>query len=198
LIVIYHGGGFCLGRPENEGLTCQNFVHAFGAVCIALPYRLVPKFKFPYAPKDAWDALKWVATNAKSWGADPSVGFVVGGLSAGANLASAVIHLARDENLSPPLTGQYLAIPMVWPNSRVPEKYRPYAISYEQNKNAPVFSVASIEMYMGGYLPDVDDGVLYAIFNPPKGHKDLPPAYFQINGMDPFRDEGLIYERVLN
>jgi acetyl esterase/lipase len=28
-------------------------------------------------------------------------------------------------------------------------------------------------------------------------HKDLPPAYFQVCGADPLRDEGLIYEMVL-
>lgn len=31
----------------------------------------------------------------------------------------------------------------------------------------------------------------------PKGHKDLPPAFFQIDGMDPLRDEGLIYATIL-
>ena len=30
-----------------------------------------------------------------------------------------------------------------------------------------------------------------------RGHKDLPPAYLQVCGLDPLCDEGLIYERVL-
>lgn len=30
-----------------------------------------------------------------------------------------------------------------------------------------------------------------------KSHAGLPPAYFQICGMDPLRDEALIYEEIL-
>lgn len=30
-----------------------------------------------------------------------------------------------------------------------------------------------------------------------RGHRGLPPAYLQVCGLDPFRDEALIYERVL-
>lgn len=197
LIVIFHGGGFCVGAPEGEEQTCRNFVEAFGATCISASYRLAPEFKFPHAPKDGWDCLKWAASNAKAWGADPSVGFIVGGTSAGANISAVLAHVARDEKLSPPLTGQYLAIPPVVPATKVPEKYRPYFLSYEQNRNAPVLPVAAIDMFMNGYQPDENDGVWYAPLNHPKGHKDLPPALFQIDGLDPLRDEGLIYERVL-
>ncbi|KIY01939.1 uncharacterized protein Z520_02077 [Fonsecaea multimorphosa CBS 102226] len=197
LIVMYHGGGFCIGAPEGEEQTCRNFVQAFGAVCISASYRLAPQFKFPYAPKDSWDCLKWAAANAKSWGADPSIGFVIGGTSAGGNITAVLAHVARDEKLSPPLTGQYLAIPAVLPASKVPEKYKEYFLSYEQNQNAPVLPVAAIDMFMRGYEPDESDGIWYAPFNHPNGHKDQPPALFQIDGMDPLRDEAIIYERVL-
>lgn len=39
-----------------------------------------------------------------------------------------------------------------------------------------MLSVAAVNMYLSGYMPDVDDGVLYATFNHPKGHKDLSPG----------------------
>ncbi|KIW12629.1 hypothetical protein PV08_09907 [Exophiala spinifera] len=197
LIVMYHGGGFCIGAPEGEEQTCRNFVQAFGAVCISAAYRLGPEWKFPYAVKDSWDCLKWAAENAKSWGADPTVGFVIGGTSAGGNITAVLAHVARDEGLSPPLTGQYLAIPALVPHDKVPEKYKKYFLSFEQNRDAPVLPVAAIDMFMRGYQPDDDDAVWYAVFNHPKGHANLPPAFFQIDGMDPLRDDGIVFERVL-
>ena len=197
LVVLFHGGGFCIGAPEGEEQTARNIVQAFGAVAVSASYRLAPEFKFPHAPKDSWAAVKWAAANAKSWGADPSTGFIIGGTSAGGNITAVVAHLARDEKLSPPLTGQYLAIPAVLPASKVPEKYKEYYLSYEQNKTAPVLPQAAIDMFMRGYEPDEDDAVYYACFNHPKGHKDLPQAFFQIDGLDPLRDEAIIYERVL-
>lgn len=165
-------------------------------MCINAAYQLAPEHPFPAAPKSAWDGLKWAAANAKSFGADPSLGFVVGGTSAGGNLTAVLTHLARDEKLSPPITGQYLAIPALLPPSVVPDKYKEFYLSYDQNENAPVLPRAAIGMFMKGYKPDEHDP-LYAPFNHPKGHADLPPAYIQANGMDPLRDEALIYERVL-
>lgn len=50
---------------------------------------------------------------------------------------------------------------------------------------------------MENYAPDHDDAVRFAVLNHPKGHHDLPPAYFQICGQDPLRDEALVYEKVL-
>jgi acetyl esterase/lipase len=196
LIVMFHGGGFCVGAPEGEELSCRSFVQAFGATCVSAAYRLAPEYPFPYAPNDAFDALKWAIANAKSFGADPSVGFVIGGTSAGANIAAVLAHLARDEGLSPPLTGQYLSVPCIVAESLMPDKYKHLSLSYEQNKDALVIPKAAVDMITAGYAPD-NHSPLINVLAAPKGHANLPPAYFQICGMDPFRDDGLIYEKIL-
>lgn len=197
LIIVYHGGGFCIGAPEEEEQMCTNYVLAFNAVCVSVGYRLAPEFPFLYAFQDSWDALQWAARNAMLWGADPSVGFIISGTLAGGNIATILAHLARDEGLSPSLTGQHLLIPMVLPPEVVPEKYRPHYLSHEQNRFAPLLPVSAIDMFVRSYKPDINDAVRYAIFNHPNGHAHLPSTVLQISGMDPLRDEGLLYEKVL-
>lgn len=60
LVVMLHGGGFCLGGLENEELNCRNFAHQLGCVCVNVDYRLAPEHPFPAAVNDSYDALKWV------------------------------------------------------------------------------------------------------------------------------------------
>lgn len=81
--------------------------------------------------------------------ADPKKGFIVGGISAGANFSAVISHLARDEHLSPSLTGVYLSIPAVVDPNSMPEKYKSEFLSHEQNKNAPILGSESIDMFMG-------------------------------------------------
>lgn len=160
MVVMFHGGGWCTGFPVMEEATCRNMVQAFGAVCVSCSYRLAPEFKFPTGVLDAYDALKWAAAQAKSFGADPKQGFVLGGTSAGANFTAVLAHRARDEGLQPPLTGVSYAFPFVLgePNlPHVPEKYRDRAISYRQNESAPGIAKAAGEMLMRGYEPDIQD-----------------------------------------
>ena len=196
LIMSIHGGGFCVGAPEGQEQSCRNFVQAFAATCISITYRLAPEFPFPAGVHDCWDAMKWAAASAKSWGADPATGFIVGGTSAGGNLSAVLALQARDEKLSPPLTGQFLAVPATIPEEVVPDEYKKWYISHEQNKEVPILPQAAVDMFMKAYNPD-PQSPLYNVGVWPGGHKNLPPAVFSIDGMDPLRDEGLIYERML-
>jgi acetyl esterase/lipase len=60
ILVMYHGGGFCLGSLDNETLNCRRWVERFGGVAVNVDYRLAPEHAFPTAVQDAYDALKWV------------------------------------------------------------------------------------------------------------------------------------------
>ena len=106
-------------------------------------------------------------------------------------------HLARDNALSPPLTGQFLSVPSCLPPDAVPERYMPFYHSWDQAAASPqLFGYATTVMFRASHAPDMASP-LFGAFNDPKGHAELPPAYFQICGLDPVRDEGLVYEKVL-
>lgn len=83
LIVLIYGGGFVVGNYQQLTPYGRGFARAFDAVVVTISYRLAPEHKFPAAPNDVEDSLLWIAENAKALGADPSKGFVVGGISAG-------------------------------------------------------------------------------------------------------------------
>ncbi|KAM6527604.1 hypothetical protein FALCPG4_008659 [Fusarium falciforme] len=198
LLVMIHGGGFCFGSPEMEGRTCIQAVNAYGCVALSLSYRLAPENKFPAASDDCWDTLVWIASNASKLGADPTKGFVLGGTSAGGNIAIVLSHLARETGLSPQLTGVYLNVPLVLaPEAVAPQDLHLYR-SREQNALAPVLNKAFMDMYTEAYAADVGSHIWSPYNWPgPEPHKGLPPTYFQICGLDVLRDEGLMYERVL-
>lgn len=196
LIVLFHGGGYCLGDYTIETEHARAVVQAFDVIVISIGYRLAPENPFPTPIEDAWDGLKWASANAQSLGADLTAGFIVGGTSAGGSMSAVLAHLARDEQLSPPLTGQFLCITSGCPARLMPEKYKPWMLSHEQNASAPIFSSESLRMTAGAYKP-VSPSPLFAALLNPNGHEDLPPAYFQCCGLDPLRDEGLIYEMAL-
>jgi len=53
----------------------------------------------------------------------------------------AITHLWRDENRTPLITGLCISIPMSYHTpSALPEKYSHRDLSYEQNKDAPIFN----------------------------------------------------------
>ncbi|GKT66778.1 lipase 2 [Colletotrichum tofieldiae] len=148
-----------------------------------------------------------VAENASNLGADPSHGFIIGGGSAGGNIAAVLAHLARDNKLSPPITGQYLCVPAIMcllPPEAIPEQYRSEYLNHPfvtpskdpvvgpsgSDGGAGLQSIVKPDMESPLFVPFHFGGI-------GQGHKGLPPAYFQVAGLDLLRDEALIYERIL-
>lgn len=79
---------------------------------MAPDYRVAPEHKFPVPFQDACDAVQWVLANARRIGGRADR-VLVGGDSAGGNLAAAVSIRARDEGWAPKLIGQALIYPVV-------------------------------------------------------------------------------------
>jgi acetyl esterase/lipase len=68
--------------------------------------------------------------------------------------------------------------------------------SRDQNADAPGLTTRDLEVLDQSYEPDLlppDWSPINA--GPPS--EDLPPAYIQVAGCDPLRDDGFIWERIL-
>ena len=137
-----------------------------------------------------------LSKNAASLGADLTKGFVLGGTSAGGHISIPLSHRARDEGLSPPLTGVYLGVTPSLPPQALTPKYAPFYRSREALKDGLTLTSKSTALYDVAVEPDFAS----PLWSPQlwsTGHANLPPTFFQICGADMLRDEALIYEREL-
>ena len=199
LFVWYHGGGGCIGRPEASAPLCRTIALDHRCVVVAPQYRLGPEHKFPTGVEDSWDALNHVAARASDLDADPSVGFVIGGESAGAVIAAVLALQARDETLNPPLTGIFLSAGSYFNPKDIPEKYKDAYRSRNDPAciNSPMLSkpvkAAFDACLQGDYSSPFFKAALW-----PTGRKGLPKTYLQTCGMDINRDDGIMYADLLS
>ncbi|GKT48090.1 AB hydrolase superfamily protein [Colletotrichum spaethianum] len=210
VLVAFHGGGFVIGNLEGEGPLCQLFT-TLGGIAVNVDYRLAPEHPFPIPIHDAFDAVKWVCNlnpytqtceteilqtvqNARHLGINLSKGFLVGGESAGADLALGVSHLWVNEKQSPPLSGIFSSISGAVSEETVPERYRDRILSLEQNAKAPVVTKETLDFIKDKYKPDPTSPLAYPIVSPDL--TGFPKTYFQACGLDPVRDCTIIMEQV--
>lgn len=165
---------------------------------MTIEYRLAPEHAFPTAQQDGWDHLKWIDKHMDMLRADPKLGFVVGGASAGGNIAAVLVRRAQaEEPLANTITGQWLEFPILLDSKDVvPEAYRHLWLSREHCINVPGMTSANIEATakLAEYVPDSPwfTPIAYA-----KSFEGMPPTYFSVDGADPLRDDSLIYDELL-
>ncbi|KAI0168550.1 Alpha/Beta hydrolase protein [Pestalotiopsis sp. NC0098] len=186
-IVYIHGGGWTLGDLEGEDLSCRSMCLHADCVVVSMDYRLAPEHQFPTGLEDVWDALMWTIENSSRILVDANC-LVLGGSSSGGNMAAVLAHRARDRGIS--LKGQILRIPSVCHIDAYPPSLN--LKSMEELEDAPLLSKRSMELFWSYYNPsnkaDPDASPLLR-----DNFVGLAPAYVQIAGMDPLRDEGLAY-----
>jgi acetyl esterase/lipase len=198
LVVLIFGGGFFMGNCLQMGSIARALTDLHGATVVCISYRLAPEHPWPQAHHDAWDNLLWIASNASSLGANTDAGFVLGGSSAGGNIAAVLTQKSLSEPLAAPLTGLWMDVSMLFANpENCPEKYKHLYISHTQNENAPGLLSKQAITYIrsaskgDGFSPD------FSPINAANPHVGMPRTFMQAAGMDSYRDDSVIYACML-
>ncbi len=184
LLVWYHGGGWVIGDLDGADVNCRELAARSGSVVVSVDYRLAPESRFPAAHEDCYAATVWAAEHAAELGADANR-LVVGGDSAGGNLAAVVSLRARDEN-GPAIRFQLLVYPVTDHNFET--------VSYRDNAEGYLLTRDGMIWFWGHYLgPDGDGAHPHASPLQAESLAGLPPAHVITAEYDPLRDEGEAY-----
>jgi acetyl esterase len=188
VLVFFHGGGWVIGDLDSHDVVCRKLADEGQLIVISIHYRLAPEHKFPAAVDDAIAATKWIAKNATPLGLDASR-LVVGGDSAGGNLAAVVAIAARDSN-GPAIAGQLLIYPAV--------DFAMTHPSHSEPETSILLTHSVIRWFRDHYLDGADDAADWRA-SPARAKTltGLPPAYVLTAGADPLRDEGDEYAKRL-
>jgi len=100
-LLYIHGGGWTLFSIDTHDRLMREYAARAGIVVVGVDYRLAPEHRFPAALDDCLAAFEWMRQEAGSLGIDPGR-LLVGGDSAGANLAVALCLTLRDRGEAVP------------------------------------------------------------------------------------------------
>ncbi|OJT10984.1 AB hydrolase superfamily protein B1A11.02 [Trametes pubescens] len=168
---------------QRAQLPPDHSVPVDGGVILVRTYRAS-------APDDAIQTAKRIR-------ADPAEGLLVGGQSAGANLPAVIAHRGRSDPffVDYPITGQVLQIPVLLHPDAVPQQYAEKLTSYTTNYDARILNEGHMRDYFEKLRTSPTDPELSVLLQP--SFNGLPPAYIQVCGRDPLRDEALVYATML-
>lgn len=189
LLIWFHGGGWVQGNLDTNDLICRMTANQANVAVMNVDYRLAPEHQFPAGLSDCFAAVRWARDNGEEIGVDPAR-LMVGGSSAGGNLAAAFTLRARDED-GPSVILQVLVCPVL-DSSMSSSSYERYGVGYNLNQR-------DMKWFYELYAPDEElwRDPLISPVNSPR-HDGLPPAIIVTAGCDPVRDEARAYSRLLS
>jgi acetyl esterase len=180
-IVWLHGGGWVLGEIAVSDAMCRILAEHSGASVLSIGYRLAPEHPFPVPLDDCFAALAWAAEHEQG-------PLVVGGDSAGGNLAAVCALRARDRG-GPQLAAQLLIYPATDTDLATPSY-----VQHGSDELPLLLGTREMAWFYRHYLPNDEDWQ-----NPeaaPLHASDLsglPPAIVVVAEYDPLRDDSTRY-----
>lgn len=184
VFVYYHGGGWVIGNVEETDTLGRQLAQRAGVAVVLVDYRLAPEHRYPTAAEDAWAALRWTDERIEEI-AGARVPLIVGGDSAGGNLAAVVTQRAKAEG-GPAIAHQVLVYPVTDADLET--------ASYRDPENQLLLSRDSMVWFWDHYAPEhADRKGLDASPLRADDLSGLPPALVLTAEHDVLRDEGEAY-----
>jgi acetyl esterase len=94
--VNFHGGGYVMRDIQLDDPLCRYLAAEAGVVVVNVDYVVAPQHRFPAAPHQAYEVVRWVTEHGDAHGWD-GTRLTVGGQSAGGALAAAVARQALEQ-----------------------------------------------------------------------------------------------------
>jgi acetyl esterase len=151
-----HGGGFYMDSAARSDARNVAMADGLGVAVVSVDYRLAPEHPWPAAPDDCETAALWLLDEAEDLFGTTRL--VIGGASAGANLALATLLRLRDRDRVRPFIGAVLEFG-----------------AYDLSGRSPGGRRYADEWFIEAYAGHVDD----------RTDPDLSPLYGDLRGLPP-------------
>jgi acetyl esterase len=180
LLVWAHGGGWVFSSIDTHDRLARELAVAGDVAVLLVDYALAPEARFPVALYEMDALLRRVGDEAAGWAVD-GARVLVGGDSAGGNLALAAAMLARDTG-GPKLAGVLAAYPVTDADFASPT-YLEFAEGYGLTASG---MKAFWELYLGHEADRFNP-----LAAPLRGEAaGLPPVFMPLAEIDVLRSEG--------
>ncbi len=184
VMVYIHGGGWVWGSIDTHDHIMRAYAAA-GCAVVGPDYALSPEAVFPQALEECAAVVRWVARHGADWGLDPAR-IVVGGDSAGGNLAMATALLLRETDPALKLRGLLL-------NYGVFDS-RTDTASYDAFATGHTLTREKMEFYWRAYCPREADR-LHPLAAPLRADLNgLPPCLMHVAELDVLSGENFAME----
>ncbi|MCD8154861.1 MAG: alpha/beta hydrolase [Clostridiales bacterium] len=176
LLIYYHGGAFLIKAAAYHKNLAQTYALEANCAVLFVDYRLAPKYKFPIPVIDCFQSYSWALEHLLF------KKLVIGGDSAGADLAMSVMLLAREKRLRIP-GAQMLIYPGAVCRSDT-ESMRKFTDTPMWNS---VLNARALELYAD------KKGRNNPLFMPllSESFEDFPAAYVETAEFDCLHDAGI-------
>jgi acetyl esterase len=178
--VYFHGGGWVWSSVDTHDRLAREYAAAGEVSVISVDYALSPEAKFPQALEECAAVVRHVAAHGEELGLDGSR-LLVGGDSAGGNLALATALLLRDTG-GPTLRGVLAGYPVCDSNFET-ASYRAFGTGFG-------LSLERMAFYWDVYVPHAADRH-HPLAAPLRADlRGLPPVLVHLAELDVLRSEG--------